>query len=108
MRGLNVFWSGLWLLGQQSPPQLIEAVMLLLAIPLSLIWYLLHSWPCLVLSLSYIVGAIASILVRESISPSSHSQTVRMTAILSLLLLLSGVGLYLAKAGNHSPFSFSS
>lgn len=108
MRGLSFFWYGLWQLGQQSPPQLIEAVMLLLAIPLSLIWYLLHSWPCLVLSLSYIVGAIASILVRESISPSSHSQSVRMTAILSLLLLLSGVGLYLAKVGHYIPFSFNS
>lgn len=108
MRGLGFFWYNLSRLGQQSPPQLIEAVMLLLAMPLSLIWYLLHSWPYLVLSLSYIVGAIASILVRESISPSSHSQTVRMTAILSLLLLLSGVGLYLAKVGNHSPFSFNS
>jgi hypothetical protein len=81
-------------LGRQSPPQIVEGVMLLLAIMLCIAWMGLHSWPYLVLSLSYIVGAIASILARDAISPSAYTRWIRLAALSSLgLLVLIGFAL---------------
>jgi hypothetical protein len=75
------------LLSRQSPPQIVEAVMLLLAIGLCITWLGLHRWQFLVLSLSYSIGAIASILAREWISPSPHTRWIRFVALASLGVL---------------------
>ncbi len=82
----------------QSPPRLVEAIMLLLALAMLAIWWLVSGWPYLVLSLSYLVGAIASILVREAIHPSSNTLQIRWIALGSLVLVLTGFGVYLSKA----------
>lgn len=72
----------------QSAPQIVEGLMLVLAIALCGGWLLLHGWQYLVLSLSYTVGAIASILAREFISPSPATRLVRIASVGSLLLLI--------------------
>jgi len=95
------WWHSVLVLSQQSPPQVVEALLLLLALPLLILWLVVDTWPYLALSLSYIVGAIASILVREHLAPSSDSHQVRATAFLSLLSLLTGVGIYLMKTTSH-------
>ncbi len=81
-------WRTLVALSQQNPPQVVETLMLLLAVVLLLVWTLLHSWPYLVLSLSYIVGASVSILVREAIAPSHRSWLARTSTILSICILV--------------------
>ncbi len=82
----------------QSPPRLVEAVMLLLALAMLAIWWLVSGWPYLLLSLSYLVGAIASILVREAIHPSSNTLQIRWIALVSLVLVFTVFGVYLNKA----------
>jgi len=71
--------------------------MLLLALLLCGVWFWLQSWQYLVLCLSYIVGAIASILVREFVAPSAQTHQIRLIAWSSLLLLLLVVGFYVVK-----------
>ncbi len=73
--------------------------MLLLALAFCGAWFFMQNELYLVLCLSYIVGAIASILVREAITPSAHTRQIRLTALLSLGLLMAGVGFYAAKTG---------
>lgn len=97
----QLWQRGLILVSQQSPPQLIEGVMLLLAMVLCIVWFVLLQWQYLVLCLSYIVGAIASILVREFIAPSTNTRLIRLTAVSSLVLLGSVVALYVTQT-NHS------
>jgi hypothetical protein len=63
------FWLHTLILSSQyNPPRFIELVMLLLAMTLLGIWQIVPNWPYLVLSLSYVVGASISILVREAIA----------------------------------------
>jgi multisubunit Na+/H+ antiporter MnhE subunit len=91
---------GILLSGRYNPPQLVEAAMLALAAGVFLLWWLRQDWPYLVLYFSYVIGAIASILVRETIAPSPHSRPIRFTALLSLIVLLSGVGFYTLRTGH--------
>lgn len=92
------WWSwgrNLTLAAQQNPPQIVEGAMLILATLLCLTWLERQSWQYLVLCLSYIIGAIASMLVREFVAPSIHARRVRVASLLSLSLLLSALGFYL-------------
>lgn len=96
--GLWQIWQrSLTFVSQQSPPQLVEGVMLLLAMILCTVWFFLQQWPYLVLCLSYILGAIASILVRELIAPSSNTHMIRLTAASALVVLVSSVALYVTQ-----------
>ena len=73
-----------------DPPRFVELLMLLLAILLLGIWSLIPSWPYLVLSFSYVVGASISILVREAIAPSHQAPATQVTAVLMLLVSIYG------------------
>ena len=81
----TLIWSS-----QYNPPRFVESLMLLLAIALLAIWQLTPSWPYIALSLSYIVGASASILVREAIAPSPQMRVTQVTAMLLLLISIYG------------------
>lgn len=94
MRHLRSWWYAFAALSRSNPPQLVEAIMLSLALIVFVFWWILQDWQYLVLYLSYILGAIASILVREIIRPSAETTRIRAMAIISLLLLLSGVSIY--------------
>ncbi len=73
--------------------------MLLLALAFCGAWFLTQNLFYLILCLSYITGAIASILVRESVAPSAHTHQIRLTALFSLGLLIAVVSFYAAKTG---------
>jgi len=75
---------------QQNPPRFIELLMLLLAMVLLGIWQILPNWPYLVLSLSYVVGASISILIRETCLPSPQPRVTQMTAVLLLIISIYG------------------
>ncbi|HEY9874752.1 MAG TPA: hypothetical protein V6D12_15040 [Candidatus Obscuribacterales bacterium] len=92
MRLLNFWWRTFTISSQLNPPRFIELVMLLLAMPLLIIWGSTDRWPCLVLSLSYAIGASTSILVRESLVPSHQARLTKLTAV--LLLIISIISLY--------------
>ncbi len=64
--------------------------MLLLAMTLLGIWQIAPNWPYLVLSLSYVIGAAISILIREGLSPSTQPQATQITAVLLLIISLYG------------------
>jgi multisubunit Na+/H+ antiporter MnhE subunit len=98
MRNLQTWWAVVVFTSRYSPPRLVEAVMLLLAIFLCLIWCFVQKWPYLILCLSYILGAIALILARETVTPSAQTHKIRTTAMLSLVVLLVSLGLYLTSS----------
>jgi multisubunit Na+/H+ antiporter MnhE subunit len=100
MRQWQRWQQNLALVCRQNPPQLVESVMLLLGLILCPVWMVLQSWQYLVLCLSYIVGAIASILVREWLAPSPFTHQIRFTALFSLGLLVSVVSFYLVRTGH--------
>ncbi|MBL1177117.1 hypothetical protein [Pantanalinema sp. GBBB05] len=101
MRLWRNFLYSVILSSHYSPPRLVEAVMLLLAAGLCAVWWLNQQyWQYLVLCLSYIVGAIASILAREVVAPSSQTYTIRLTAVASLVVLVAVVGLYITRKIN--------
>lgn len=64
--------------------------MLFLAIILLTTWQITPNWPYLALSLSYIVGASISILVREAIAPSPQPRATQVTAVLLLIISIYG------------------
>lgn len=64
--------------------------MLLLAMVFLGIWGIKPDWPYLVLSLSYIIGASISILVREAIAPSPQPRATQITAVLLLIISIYG------------------
>lgn len=85
------FWfNTLILTSQYNPPRFVELLMLLLAIILLGIWQITPNWPYLALSLSYIIGASLSILVREAIAPSPQIRVTQVTAILLLIISIYG------------------
>ncbi len=85
------FWLHTLILSSQyNPPRFIELVMLLLAMTLLGIWQIVPNWPYLVLSLSYVVGASISILVREAIAPSPQPRATQITAMLLLIISIYG------------------
>ncbi len=74
--------------------------MLSLGLVFCLIWLVVPVLQYLFLCLSYIIGAIASILIREWVSPSFHSRQIRLTALFSLTLLVSIASFYLLKVSH--------
>ncbi len=105
MRRWRGWWRDLVLASQQNPPRLVESVMLVLAVILCAAWFVLQSWQLLFLWLSCIIGAIASILVREFMAPSPQTRQIRLAAIFSLALLLSLTSFYFDRAFHvHSVF----
>ena len=86
MRIWQFWWQNLGFFCQQYPPRFIEVVMLLLAMGLLVIWGKTEQWPYLVLSLSYVIGASSSILIREALFPSPQPHLTRMTAIVLLII----------------------
>lgn len=94
MRYFRAWWYAIVTLSQINPPQVVEAVMLSLSLIVFMLWWALHDWQYLILYLSYLLGAIASILAREFTTPSSETTRIRLMALVSLLLLLSGMGIY--------------
>jgi multisubunit Na+/H+ antiporter MnhE subunit len=77
-----------------NPPQLVEAVMLGLSLALCAAWWIRQDWQYLTLCLSYLFGAITSILIREWVTPSPHTKRVRLAAIGCFLALASAAGFY--------------
>lgn len=85
------FWFHTFMWSSQyNPPRFVESLMLLLAIALLGIWQITPSWPYLALSLSFIVGASLSILVREAIAPSPQIRATQVTAVLLLIISIYG------------------
>lgn len=86
------FWLNTLILSSQyNPPRFVELLMLLLAITLLAIWQIVPAeWPYLVLSLSYVIGASISILVREAIAPSPQPRATQITAFLLLIISIYG------------------
>ncbi|MDX2098625.1 MAG: hypothetical protein SFW36_12685 [Leptolyngbyaceae cyanobacterium bins.59] len=88
------FWRSWWntfiLINQRYPSWIVELLMVALASVLLLVWEVMPQWPYLVLSLSYAVGCAASILVRESVTPSHHPHIYRFMAVLLMLFGLRG------------------
>ncbi|UBF26600.1 hypothetical protein K9N68_00880 [Kovacikia minuta CCNUW1] len=97
MRHWQLWWHDWVLAARQDPPRLVEGTMLGLASVLCATWFVSQQWQFLLLCLNYIIGAIASILVREFITPSAHTQPIRLTAIFSLVLLLTLTHFYFTK-----------
>ena len=98
MRHLRSWWSGILYSSWTTPPRLVEATMLLFALIVLGLWWLRQDWQYLILTLSYILGAIASILARETVAPSMHAPKVRLAALFSLVVLASSAGMYAARA----------
>lgn len=102
MRRLQWWWYGIVLSSRYNPPQVVEAVMLLLAVVAFLLWWVRQDWQCLVLYVSYLVGTIASILARETVYPSAQSRMVRLTAVGSLVVLVSVTSVCAVKLFHHA------
>lgn len=86
MRLWQFWWQTIILYSQSHPFRFVEVVMLSLAMGLLAIWGITEQWPYLVLSLSYVVGASISVLIREAFFPSSPLRLPQLTAILLLVL----------------------
>lgn len=87
MENWYFWWNSVTL---YDPLRFVELLMLLLAILLLGIWSIIPTWPYLVLSLSYVVGASVSILVREAIAPSHQAPATQVTAVLMLIVSIYG------------------
>lgn len=98
MRRLQSWWLGIVLVCRYNPPQVVAATKLLLAMILCIVWWVNQEWPYLTLCLSYILGAIAAILASEVVAPSPQTHRVRLTAIVSLVVLLSAASVYLVRS----------
>ena len=102
MEQLRLWWRSAAFIGRQNPPRVVEGVMLLLAAIFCGVWVVLPQWPYLALCLSYIIGATASILVRELVSPSTHTWTIRVVVLAFLGCLISSVSFYITKTAQAS------
>ncbi|HEY9301566.1 MAG TPA: hypothetical protein VIQ31_35430 [Phormidium sp.] len=85
MRLWQFWWNTLLLSTQYNPPRFVEVIMLLLAIALLGLWGITERWAYLGLSLSYVVCSSISVIVRESMTPSTYP---RLTQVVAFLLLL--------------------
>jgi uncharacterized membrane protein (DUF373 family) len=90
MRIWRFWWNTLIVSSQHNPPQFVEILMLWLALVLLGIWSITPYWPYLVLSLSYVVGASISLLVREAIAPTNQARVSQVTAVLMLIISIYG------------------
>ncbi|MEL6462592.1 MAG: hypothetical protein AAFQ91_30940 [Cyanobacteria bacterium J06621_15] len=76
----------LFSVSQYNPPRFIELVMLGIALIMLTISTFISDLPYLVLGLSFVVGASASILVREAIEPTSQTKITKITTLLLLMV----------------------
>jgi multisubunit Na+/H+ antiporter MnhE subunit len=97
MRRLQFWWYGILLVSRYNPPQIVVAVMLALALILCGVWWFDQEWPYLTLCVSYIWGAIVAILASEIVAPSPQTHRIRLTALASLVILLSAASVYLVR-----------
>lgn len=96
MRLWNFWVNTLILSSQYNPPRFIELLMLTLAIALLIIATIVPEKPYLVLGLSFVLGASTSILVRELMSRTNHSQLPLYQRLITQFtaLLLLGISIY--------------
>jgi len=85
MRSWQFWWRTLLVSAQSNPSWFVELAMIGFAWLLLLRLKMTAQWPYLVLSVSYAVGASASIWVREAIAPSSQKLMTRLVAVLLLV-----------------------
>ncbi|CEJ45740.1 hypothetical protein [Umezakia ovalisporum] len=90
MRLWNFWLNSFILASQYNPPRFVELLMLTLAIAMLVIATILPDIPYLILGLSLVVGASASILVREAMAPSPQTRITQFTALLLLLISIYG------------------
>lgn len=88
MAPFHSWLRGVAIASRQDPPRFIELMMLCLAIFSLVAWSFWESSYFLVVCVSYILGASASILVREMIAPSPNTRLVRCIVVLSALVAL--------------------
>ncbi|MBE9229123.1 hypothetical protein IQ264_27350 [Phormidium sp. LEGE 05292] len=86
MRLWQFWWNTLFLSTQYDPPRFVEVIMLLLAIALLGLWGITERWPYLGLSLSYVVCSSVSVIVRESMTPSTYPRITQVVAFLLLII----------------------
>ncbi|MGB3761536.1 MAG: hypothetical protein WBA07_35010 [Rivularia sp. (in: cyanobacteria)] len=80
----------LFLASQYNPPRFVELIMLGMALTMLTIYTLLASLPYLILGFSLVIGASASILVREAIAPTPQTRITKITALLLLVISIYG------------------
>ncbi|MEM1391770.1 MAG: hypothetical protein AAF757_05695 [Cyanobacteria bacterium P01_D01_bin.116] len=80
----------LFLASQYNPPRFVELIMLGTALIMLTISTFIADLPYLVLGLSFVVGASASILVREAIAPTPQTRVTKITALLLLVVSIYG------------------
>lgn len=86
------FWlNTLVLSSQHNPPRFVELLTLWIALGLLGIWSIVPHWSYLVLSLSFVIGASISILIREAIAPSHYLRATQVTAVLMLIISIYGL-----------------
>ena len=86
MRLWQFWWNSLFLSTQYDPPRFVEVIMLLLAIALLGLWGITERWPYLGLSLSYVISSSVSVIVRESMTPSTYPRITQVVAFLLLII----------------------
>ena len=79
-----------FLASQYNPPRFVELIMLGMALIMLTIFTFIADPPYLILGLSFVVGASASILVREAIAPTPQSRITKLTALLLLVVSIYG------------------
>ncbi|MGB3755287.1 MAG: hypothetical protein WBA07_02800 [Rivularia sp. (in: cyanobacteria)] len=80
----------LFLASQYNPPRFVELIMLGMALTMLTIYTLNPSVPYLILGFSFVIGASASILVREAIAPTPQTRITKITALLLLVISVYG------------------
>ena len=80
----------LFLASQYNPPRFVELIMLGMALIMLTIYTLNPNVPYLILGFSFVIGASASILVREAIAPTPQTRITKITALLLLVISLYG------------------
>lgn len=82
------YWTRILEMSRYDPLRFVEVTMLGIASLLALLLLsgLCQDWPFLSLTLSYTCGASCSVLVRESLFPSPWARSVRLSALLALLM----------------------
>ncbi|MGQ4646482.1 hypothetical protein [Lyngbya aestuarii] len=85
MRIWHFWWRTVIFSTQYNPPEFVEHFMVLWTLALGLWWGFFDSWPHLVLSASFAIGAAISMGVREMIAPSPRPRAVLFMAIAVLL-----------------------
>ena len=75
-----------FLASQYNPPKFVELIMLAMGLIMLAISTFIDDLPYLILSLSFIIGASTSILVREAIAPTSQTRITKLTTLLLLFI----------------------